>query len=449
MGNGAKLVSGMHVTLGKFCALIAVFISFVLPVSLLPSSPVYPSKLADSAVISASTREGRLAIFDDAWSTINERYYDRGFHGLDWDSQRTTFRLLAAEASTSRELYAVLRRMIAPLNDPHTRVFAPEEKFDWWHPRVVTIGMAVREVGGLPIVVKVEAGSPPERAGIRVGDLIENVNGEPALSQVGSRLPSASSSASLRHRAFAKLLDGPPETLVEIRWKAKDGREKLARFERHSEQRELSMRIRKGRGDIAIIEIDAFTRSIASDFARGLKEKLHGIRGLILDLRGNGGGDAEAMADVASAFLGAGFGLGQFTDRAGSSFAIFTRSKSPFMAERIAQTRAPLIVLISERTSSAAEIFVSALKTASRATIIGTETCGCVLAIRTRHELPDGGVLDVSELDYKTPAGNRLESNGIEPDETVTVERSDLYSGHDRAMELAFRKLTTLRVAQR
>jgi carboxyl-terminal processing protease len=446
MEKKGNRVSEGTVTLGKFCVLLAISISFVFPIPLFPRSAVYPSKLSDLALVSASTREGRLAIFDDAWSTINERYYDRGFHGLDWDAQRTTFRSLAAEANTSQELYAVLREMIAALNDPHTRVFAPEEKFDWWRPRVVTIGLAVREVGGLPVVVKVEPDSAPHRAGLRAGDMIETVNGDPALSRVSSRLPSGAASASSRSRAFAKLLDGPPKTSVEIRWKRKDGKEKLARFERHSEQRELGMRIRKEMGDIAIIEIDAFTRSIASDFTRGLKERLNGVRGLILDLRGNGGGDAEAMADVASAFLGDGFGLGQFTDRAGSSFAISTRSKSPFIAERITQTKAPLIVLAGERTSSAAEIFIAALKTAHRALIIGTETCGCVVAIRTRHNLPDGGVLDVSELDYKTPAGARLERNGIKPDEIVTVERSDLYAGRDRAMEIAIRKLTMLRI---
>ena len=169
------------------------------------------------------------------------------------------------------------------------------------------------------------------------------------------------------------------------------------------------------------------------------------MRGVILDLRSNGGGDAEAMADVASSFLEAGLNLGQFTDRAGTSFTISTHSKSLFTPERIVQTKLPLIVLTSERTSSASEIFIEALKASKRATIIGTETCGCVLAVRTRHLLPDGGLLDVSELDYETAQGDRLEGHGLKPDETVLVERSDLYSGRDRAVDLAVGKLAGLR----
>ena len=214
MGNRTKRISGICVTLGKFCALIAVSISFIFPVSLFPRSPVYASNLADVEVVSTSTREGRLEVFDDAWSTIDQRYYDRTFHGLDWNAQRTTFRSLAAEATSSQELYAVLRRMIASLNDPHTRIFAPEEKFDWWRPRFVSIGLSVREINGLPTVVQVEKGSAPQRAGVRRGDVIESVNGTPALSLINNRLASlfVSASSSSRFRAFATMIEGPAES---------------------------------------------------------------------------------------------------------------------------------------------------------------------------------------------------------------------------------------------
>lgn len=160
---------------------------FPLPFSRSPGSK---SGLANagSAFVSTSTPEGRLVVFDDAWSAINQRYYEPGFNGLDWSAQRTAFRSLAAAANSGEELYSVLRRMIAPLNDPHTRVFTPEEKFDWWRPRFVTTGIAIREVGGLPTVVEVERDSVPQRAGVRAGDQIETVNGAPALSLINARL---------------------------------------------------------------------------------------------------------------------------------------------------------------------------------------------------------------------------------------------------------------------
>ncbi len=444
MGKGKIGITRLRVL-----ALLTALSFYPFPYSEAPSFLSARAANIDSAAVSTATREGRLAVFDDAWSRINERYYDRRFHGLDWDAQRATFRSLAAEAGSSQELYSVLRRMIASLDDPHTRVFAPDEKFDWWRPRFVSTGLAIAEVDGLPTVVQVERDSGPQRAGVRIGDVIETVSGEAASSLIKNRLANlpAPVSASSRFRAFAKLLDGPPEASVEVSWKTKGGKQKSARFDRQWEQRELGVRARREQGEYAVIEIDAFTKPIATAFARGLQKTLNGARGVILDLRGNGGGDAEAMTDVASTFLGSDSNLGQFTDRFGISFTISTHSRSLFSPDLIAQTKLPLIVLTSERTSSAAEIFIAALKVSKRATILGTETCGCVLAVRTRHLLPDGGLLDVSELDYETAEGHRLERHGIKPDEIVRVERTDLYSGRDRAMEVAISRLTILRLA--
>ncbi|HEV7745696.1 MAG TPA: S41 family peptidase [Pyrinomonadaceae bacterium] len=417
------------------------------PVPLFPRFPFPP--VSDAILVSTSTREGRLAVFDDVWARIDERYYDQTFNGVDWEATRTTFRSLAADAHSSQELYAVLRGMIAPLNDPHTRVFAPDEKYDWWRPRFVSAGFSIAEIAGMPTVIRVDRNSPPQRAGMRAGDLIETVNGAKALSLVESRLASLTNpaSASARLRIFGKLLDGPSGTGVDVTWKGKDGKQKSARFERTWQQRELGVRMHRERGEYVVIEIDAFTKSIAASFARSLKKKLNGARGVILDLRANGGGDAEAMSDIASTFLGIGTNLGQFTDRAGTSFTISTHLRSLLTPDPLTQTKLPLTVLTSERTASAAEIFVEALRISGRATIIGSETCGCVLAVRNRHLLPDGGLLDVSELDYQTAQGHRLEGHGLKPDEMVTIERNDLYAGRDRAMELAVSKLIRIPIA--
>ena len=96
-----------------------------------------------------------------------------------------------------------------------------------------------------------------------------------------------------------------------------------------------------------------------------------------------------------------------------------------------------MVVLTSENTSSAAEILALTLQQQRRARVIGNMTCGCVLAIRNRHTLPDGGVLDVSEFDYKTAEGIRLEGVGITPNDTTTLTRADLYAKRDSTLERA------------
>jgi carboxyl-terminal processing protease len=394
--------------------------------------------------VSTSTEEGRLRVFDDAWEAIYERYYDPEFRGIDWELQRTQFRSEAAKARNERELYAVLRRMLGNLNDVHTRVFAPEEKFVWWNPRFVSIGLAAREIEGMPTVVRVEKNSAPERAGIKPGDIIESVDGSPALSLIDKRLswhPNWAAGPSTRFRAFSGLFEGAPDTSLDLAWRTRTGELRRQTFERTWRGRQLGVRFRNERGKYLVIEIDAFTPSIALEFTRAMKRKAPKAHGIVLDLRGNGGGEAEAMADVASTFFGEGLDLGTFTDRWGVSFQIKTRGKSLLAAETFARTDLPLIVLVGERTSSAAEIFASAVQAHARGTVIGSQTCGCVLAIRSQHALPDGGALDISELDYKTSYGSRLQDNGIKPEENVVPLRSDLYAGRDRAIEHALDRL--------
>lgn len=400
--------------------------------------------VTDAGAISTVTREGRLAVFDDLWQTVADRYYSDRFHGVDWLDQRSRFRPLAAEVRGSRELYAELRRLLALLRDAHTRVYAPEEKFDWRHPRFIQIGISLREVEGYPTVFTVEQGSQAQRGGMRPGDVIETIGGESAraLLEKGQREQTSSTSRAAHLQALGALTDGPADTAIEIKWRDAKSREHTASLRRQWRERNFAVRVQRRRQGNVLIELDAFTQALAFELAGTVREKLRGARGIILDLRNNGGGEATAMAEIASLFLPAATRLGQFTDRQGNvALALETNTTFLTALDRQRVTETPLVILISERTSSAAEIFVAALQHRPRVTVLGRQTCGCVLAVRTHHALPDGGELEVSELDYRTAKGGRLEGQGITPDETVDLRRADLYSHRDRVLELALARL--------
>jgi carboxyl-terminal processing protease len=392
----------------------------------------------DATLVSTATVEGRLAVFDDVWETIEDRYYDTKFHGIDWQAKRATYRPAAARAANTLEFYDVLRQMIASLRDAHTRVYSPDEKFDWWSPRFVTVGLTVREVEGAPTVIQVEAGTAASRTDIRQGDVIVSVDDIPVAEFVGQRMRNLGlvDEGNIRHRVIANLFDGPAGSSVKIRWVTRHGKQKSTVLQRYWSQRNLGFNNQR-KGKIAILRLDAFTQSVALEFSKNLPSVLEGAEGIVLDLRGNGGGDAEAMADVASLFLDEGTNLGRFADRSGASFELQTFAKRLWRNSTWAPVKLPLVVLTSENTSSAAEILAAALQTKGRAQMIGSGTCGCVLAIRSRHALPDGGVLDVSEFDYKTASGVRLEGAGIKPDTLSALTRADIYSRHDRALEHA------------
>ena len=400
----------------------------------------------DSATVSTATAEGRLAVFDDVWQTVHERYYDSNFHGVDWWAQRLRFRNLAAEARDQMELYIVLRRLLTSLRDAHTRVYTPEEKFDWQRPRFVTVGLSLREVECRLTIGAVEHGSEAERAGIRAGDIIETIDGESVPIRIEEKLreqPDSSTPQAARLFALSSLMNGQSGTSVVIEWSDADNNSHKTTLVRRWYQRSPGLQISRQRG-MAVVAFDAFTHTIALEFARAsyALNKFSQAHGMIIDLRNNGGGDAEAMAEIATAFLPSATPLGQFTDRHGNvSLRLETGAAPLYIARNTKPIRAPIIILSSERTSSAAEIFISALKQTNRVAVIGSHTCGCVLAVRTRHALPDGGELAVSELDYQTAGGVRLEGMGIEPDIAVNQTRQGIYAGHDPVLESAFAKL--------
>jgi len=392
--------------------------------------------------VSTETRDGRLAVFDDVWRTIHERYYDPAMHGVDWEALRAALRPRAGDARGQEELYAVLRRMIKHLRDPHTRVNAPDERSEWHRPRFLTIGVRVREVDGEVVVTEVERGAEAERAGVRAGDAVASIDGEAVSIVLARRMEEgaiASSAASMTARLFAtaKLFDGPRDSFVAVIFKGADGHLKQVRLRRVLRSRTPFLNVRRV-GNYGVVEFSVFTPEIAAEFARGLKGPLKNVRGIVLDLRDNGGGEAEAMIDIASFFLPPGKRMGSFTDRAGRvHLEPQTRAAMLSAADAINVFRGSVVVLSGTRTASAAEVFVAALRENNRATVFGENTCGCVLGIRRRHTLPDGGLLEISEVDYRTTSGARLEGVGVAPDEQITLTRRDLRARHDRALERA------------
>ncbi|HEX8557966.1 MAG TPA: S41 family peptidase [Pyrinomonadaceae bacterium] len=389
----------------------------------------------------ASTPEGRLRVFDEVWEQVRERYFDPGLHGVDWQGARERLRPRAAEARDATELYAVLRRMLGLLRDPHTRVFAPGESTDWRVQRYVSVGVSARELAGRVVVTDVERDSEAEDAGLRAGDTLVALDGEPAAAVVARRAAEQGGTAAGAARviAAARIFEGPRDSSVRVAF-ARPGERRVreAVLRREPRTRLPSFEARGlGRG-VRLVRFNIFTPEVAARFARALRGELKDARALVFDLRDNGGGEADAMADLASTLLPAGLSLGRFTDRAGAvRLEPFTRASLLSTADTFERFRRPVVLLVNARTASAAEVFAAALREKGRASVIGESTCGCVLGIRRRHRLPDGGVLDVSEMDYRTAAGARLEGAGLRPDVTVEPTPEDLRRRRDRALERA------------
>ncbi len=153
----------------------------------------------------------------------------------------------------------------------------------------------------------------------------------------------------------------------------------------------------------------------------------------MLDLRCNGGGDAEAMADVASLFLDDGIKLGRFADRSGASFELQTYSKRLWRVPQLSRIKLPLVVLTSESTSSAAEIMVAAVtKQRTRSRDRRRHVRLCARDQKQTRACRTAALLDVSEFDYRTaercsPRGPRHHTrrNNHPPRATIIYSRRD------------------------
>jgi carboxyl-terminal processing protease len=318
-------------------------------------------------------------------------------------------------------------------------VVPPEQRSDWLRPRFITVGVSVREVEGSIVTVTVDRNSEAEAAGLRVGDIIKAIDGKPAGDGWSIAARTSEPRGGINSRAPARnIFDGSAGSSALIAWRDRNAGEHSAKLTRKLETRESSVQIRSMNRGVAVVSFDAFSAATAAQLQQLMDSKLSRQRGLVFDLRNNGGGDTESMAAIASMLLPPGTKLGMFFNRNGDIVLDpETSAFSALSARTATHFGGPITILISERTSSAAEIFTSMMQKAGRATVVGQNSCGCVLAILATHSLPDGGALDISELDYRTPAGQRLEGNGVSPDVSVPLTIDDIRNGRDRATEAA------------
>jgi carboxyl-terminal processing protease len=420
-------------------SLFGASLTFVILLQVTLSLPT-PSRASE-----ISTSESHIRVFDEVWNAVRERYYDPSLRGVDWDAIGRRLRPEAAGARSTAELYEVLRRMTDALGDSHTRVRSPADQFDWRRPRFVNAGFIARRIEGEIIVTETVRGSEAERAGMQMGDKIISINGSSVSDLIERAQDENFARRDSSARRISNLFDGEANSILSIEFSDRRGRTQTVQIRRTVYEREIALRVRCINDSACVMRFDAFTERIAAEFARAMRRSdVSRARALIIDLRANGGGDAEAMLDMLSWFLTEGKLVGNFADRRGIPIIeLRTRAAMLLASDRITHFSAPILILTSARTASAAEIFVRALRDENRARTVGEATCGCVLGLRRPHTLSDGGTLEISEMDYRTAHGARLEGVPTMADETIALVRSDVYARRDavlmRAIEIISR----------
>jgi carboxyl-terminal processing protease len=331
-----------------------------------------------------------------------------------------------ASPAHSAAAYAAIRAMVKEIGDCHTGFSTPAQVAEANQRqdgvvRFAGIGVRIkRKKGELAIASELIPGGSAAKAGLKPGDALVAVEGvdltDLALDDIAARI------------------------------RGKEGTTVKITIQRPGEKASRVLSITRvaitdnvvdsrlvGGDRVAYVRMNSFSAA-AQDQAMAAIGALQAkaTRGVVLDLRTNGGGDLNVYLSFLSKFLKDG-PFGFETSRKGDRIAM--GPDGSYVGLKV-----PLIVLVSDSTASAAEAFSAALKQYGVAKIVGSQTAGCV-GIGSRYGLPDGSAVAVTTRKLSGPKGEELNRVGLTPDEVVDVTREELAAGKDPILDRAVKLL--------
>lgn len=325
---------------------------------------------------------------------------------VDWSPLNEVYNKLAAsyngEISEAEVIEGAKKGLTEALGDKYTVYMDAEEAeefYDDLHGNVgagIGVEMGLRD--GYVRVLRTLPDNPARKVGILAGDILYKVDGEEVYS--------------LSTEEIAKKVRGEAGSEVTVTV-VRDGEEKSFTMKRE-EINNVSAYVEYS-GSTAIITVTRFdsdTGTMVQGFAKEFADK--GVKKVILDLRGNGGGYVSAAKDLLSLWIDNDVILLQKSRQ-------FGNSEEKASAGKALLTDIKTVVLVNGSTASASEIVAGALQDYGKATIVGEKTYGKGV-VQQLYNLSGGTVLKVTTAEWYTPKDRSINGEGIEPD--VEVERT-------------------------
>ena len=307
------------------------------------------------------------------------------------------------------------RGMVAAAGDRYT-VFMDKEEAEQFNKdlrgEISGIGCEIGVRGDRATVLRVLADSPAQAAGVKVGDIFVSVNGEAV--------------EGLDAATVASKVRGEKGTTVKLVMQR--GEEQKEFTITRAEVTDASVRwsIDNGIGTMTMSRFDDDTGRLATQAATEFKAQ--GVKGVVLDLRGNGGGYLSAAVDVAGIWLD---NKVVVTEKANGKVTGTEKTGSNALLGGM-----KTVVLVNGASASASEIVAGALQDHKAATIVGEKTFGKG-TVQKVVNLLDGRLLKVTIARWYTPNGKNITKEGISPDTKVELTSEDANAGRDPQLDMA------------
>lgn len=398
-----------RIFLYAFVAAISFFLGWQVPVSgILGDVNGEGGSDISKLVGAAETREADLSLFWKVWKELEEKYVDVGA----FDEEAL--------------VYGSIKGMVKALDDPYTEFMTPEESKQFTEGLEGTlegIGAELTVEEKSLVILSPIKGSPAEKAGLKSGDIIYKINGEIATDMT-------------LVEAITKIR-GPKGTTVTLTIIREDLDESFdVSIVRDSIDIE-NVSVEKLDGDVVYLGVNYFNSRTNEEFGKAISELiLDEPKGVIVDLRFNGGGYLDIAVELLSYLLPSKTEVVTIKERGKKDDVKLTNGNPKLL-------NVPLVVLVNDSSASASEIVAGAIQDLKRGIIMGTKTYGKG-SVQEVESFSDGSSLRLTIAKWSTPSGRSIDKVGLLPDIVVEITEQDIEKKFDRQKEEARKYLENL-----